>query len=90
MLSTTERDYGAEHQAERRRLQQQMDGGAVFGCASTDCLLPGVPIDKDTLWDLGHTRDRTAWTGPEHRVCNRTEGARRSHQSAGGMTIRTW
>ena len=29
------------------------------------------PIERGDPWDLGHSADRTRWTGPEHRACNR-------------------
>jgi hypothetical protein len=40
-------------------------------CARCDeSIMPG------SSWDLGHTPDRTGWTGPEHSRCNRIAGAK--------------
>lgn len=74
--STSDRGYGAPHQAKRREWEPYVDAGQV-NCHAVICLEevdgrtrrlnPGEP------WDLGHTPDRARWTGPEHRRCNRTE-----------------
>src|SRR5690349_12713723 len=73
--STTERGYGTEHQRERRRLIPivRREGAQ---CQADVCLMPSrfmPPGTQPREWDLGHTLARTAWTGPEHRKCNRTE-----------------
>ncbi len=71
MKSTTDRGYGAAHQRERKKWQRRLDQGAIIGCARC-----GKPISKHDTWDLGHTDDRTAWTGPECVGCNRSVGGR--------------
>jgi len=68
--STTARGYDGKHQAERARWAPLVAQGAAT-CAR--CLRPIAP---GTPWDLGHTDDRTTWTGPEHRRCNRRAGGR--------------
>lgn len=73
--TTTQRGYGADHKAERARWQRRIDRGEQVECHATRCLRPGVPIVRGSEWDMGHTDDRTAWTGPEHRDCNRSAGA---------------
>lgn len=72
MKSTTERGYGAEHQALRRSWKPAVATGRVR-CHAKVCLMPTRLIDPAEPWDLGHTEDRADWTGPEHRTCNRTE-----------------
>lgn len=63
--------YGSAHKSLRERYRHQIDGGAVVLCARCRRrILAGEP------WDLGHTADRTGWTGPEHRRFNRVAGAR--------------
>lgn len=86
-LTTTQRDYGAQHQAERRRWQHVIDteGGAL--CHAVHCLEPSRVIRPGAAWDLGHTPDRTRRTGPEHPRCNRSEGGRRGN--ARPSTLRT-
>lgn len=76
---TTARGYGAEHQALRTRWQPIVDAGQA-NCHATQCLMPIRWIMPGTPWDLGHTEDRTAYTGPEHQRCNRADGGRRRHQ----------
>lgn len=72
--TTTERDYGADHQAERERWRPHVEAGTV-DCHAKRCLHRTRLIRPGTPWDLGHTDDRTTWTGPEHATCNRTAGA---------------
>jgi hypothetical protein len=48
-----------------------------------------------SLVDLGHNADRTAWTGLEHRRCNRGEGASRGNRirrpaAYGWASARRW
>lgn len=68
--TTSSRGYGRDHKAERDRWAPKVDAGLV------DCARCGDPLEPGRPWDLGHTDDRSAWTGPEHRTCNRVAGAR--------------
>ena len=80
--STAERGYGHKHQAERkRRLATWRPGDPCVRC--------GRPmLGPPSMIDLGHTADRTAYTGLEHRHCNRGEGARRGNRQRG--RARAW
>lgn len=73
--STAARGYGSAHQQERERWVPRVDAGGV------DCARCSEPIEPGRPWDLGHNDDRTGWTGPEHRVCNRRAGG------ANGATV---
>ncbi|UVK58466.1 HNH endonuclease [Arthrobacter phage GlobiWarming] len=68
--SRTQRGYDATHDALRKQWAPQVATGAVR------CTRCGKPILAGTPWDLGHTDDRTTWTGPEHAACNRRAGGR--------------
>lgn len=75
MASTTDRGYGAQHKARRRREAKNIKAGGVI------CWRCNQPIPADTppdQWDLGHDdNDRTKYMGPEHVRCNRaTKGHR--------------
>lgn len=78
MASTAQRGYGTDHQRLRAQWQPVVDAGQAH-CHAVVCLLPTRWIAPGSHWDLGHTPDRTAYTGPEHRTCNRSEGARRGN-----------
>ena len=77
MRGTSERGYGPEHQRERARWQPIVDAGQAM-CHAARCLKPTRHIQPGEPWDLGHTPDRTAWTGPEHMRCNRVDGGKRA------------
>jgi hypothetical protein len=79
------RGYGTAHQREKRRLNPIIERDGAMCCARR-CLMPSREIPPGTKsheWDLGHSLDRTRWTGPEHPRCNRSEGATRGNQARG-------
>lgn len=87
MASRTARGYGVAHIKARERYARLIENEGPVRCACTraDCtrhdeLQCPVMLDNDMDWDLGHTDDRTAWTGPECVPCNRGAGARRATQ----------
>jgi hypothetical protein len=91
---TTARGYGAKHQQLRDEWTPKVDAGLV-DCHADTCIEPARHIAPGTEWDLGHTPDRTRWTGPEHRRCNRAEGGRRGAAVTNGQRAtlrhsRTW
>ncbi|MGE3140566.1 MAG: hypothetical protein AB7I08_02770 [Thermoleophilia bacterium] len=70
--STTARGYGWVHQQVRARWAVSVATGRVC------CARCGLPIEPGEPWDLGHDdHDRTRYSGPEHRACNRATAGRR-------------
>ena len=67
--TASQRGYDIRHQAERARWVRYLAQGHTITCAKC-----GRPITSHDTWDLGHTQDRTTWTGPEHAHCNRSAG----------------
>jgi hypothetical protein len=63
-LSTHDRGYGWTHKKTRAALETVVLGGGVT------CARCGQPIIAGEQWHLGHTDDRSAYTGPEHARCN--------------------
>ena len=58
----------------RRRWEVSVRAGVV------NCARCGQLIEAGALWDLGHVDgDRTRWSGPEHRACNRATLGRYGH-----------
>jgi hypothetical protein len=95
---TAARGYGRPHQKLRAKWKPAVDAGQEF-CRNPICLMPYGPrvgrwIPPGTPWHLGHTPDRTAWTGPEHEQCNIADAnRRRAHRprtSPGWFTSRRW
>lgn len=72
MSSTSDRGYGAEHQAIRKALLDQAYGQLCHHC--------GHPMVKGQALDLDHTADRTGYRGFAHASCNRRDGARRGNR----------
>lgn len=81
---TTARGYGNDHQRERDRWEPKVRAGLV-DCHATVCLEQSRAIAPDADWHLGHTPDRTRWTGPEHPLCNTSEGGRRGAAVTNGQ-----
>jgi hypothetical protein len=91
--TTTERGYGAAHQAEKARWQPTIDQGEAR-CAEPICLMPSRVIQPGPDWDLAHDRVNGGYLGPAHPKCNRTEGATyRQHgqqRTANGTPSDAW
>lgn len=63
---TSARGYGHRHQQLRDSLKPAVEAGQMNCARCQQRIAPGEP------WDLGHDDlDRTRYTGPEHRACNR-------------------
>ena len=73
-----QRGYDAEHDRLRRRWRPRVERGTVH-CHARVCVEGLRLILPGQAWDLGHTDDRTAWTGPEHATCNRSAGGKAAH-----------
>ncbi|CAG6392763.1 hypothetical protein NMG29_06595 [Streptomyces cocklensis] len=86
MSSTSDRGYGADHQAIRKVLLDEAYGQPCHHC--------GHPMLKGQALDLDHTADRTGYRGFAHASCNRRDGARRGNarrrRSASLRTSEPW
>ena len=80
--STAERGYGADHEKERAWWAPVVAAGDGW-CHAEFCLYDSRRIPAGSAWDLGHNVQRTAWIGPTHMRCNRSEGARRGNRARG-------
>lgn len=78
--TTTQRGYDTAHKQVRARWQRRLDNGERVVCRSVRCLQPGHLVDPKR-WHLGHTPDRSGWTGPEVPECNLSEGAERGNRT---------
>ena len=78
-VSSTARGYGYQHQQLRAWWKPIVEAGGVL-CHAKTCVMPSRTIEPTEAWHLGHTEDRTRWTGPEHVRCNTSDGARRKNR----------
>jgi len=75
LASSARRGYGQAH----RRLRRLVGLAVTRGGAT--CARCGNPIRPGDSWDLGHDDvDRSRYTGPEHRACNRATAAHDAHR----------
>lgn len=81
--TTTQRGYGHQHQAERkRRLAAYRPGDLCAHCGKPMTYWP-LPVARRYI-DLPHTSDRTRYMpGLAHRACNRRDGAVRGNKMRG-------
>lgn len=82
--------YGRAHQLERERWVKYLAKHDAVDCHAIDCLAPTRTIYNGDPWDLGHNPSGSAWTGPEHPGCNRTEGAIRGNRARETAGIKRW
>jgi hypothetical protein len=73
-----QRGYNWQHDTLRAQWKPRVEAGLV-DCQNPACLMPTRRILLGQDWDLGHTPDRTKWTGPEHAKCNRSAGGKAAH-----------
>lgn len=73
-----QRGYTNEHDRLRARWKPKVEACTVH-CHAIVCIEHVRLILPGQAWDLGHTADRTAWTGPEHATCNRSAGGKAAH-----------
>jgi hypothetical protein len=71
-VATRSREYGRRHKLIRAKFADVVLAGGVRCARCGDLIRPGDP------WDLGHVDgDRSRYSGPEHRRCNRATASRR-------------
>jgi hypothetical protein len=89
--TTTQRGYHYQHQKLRAALLARWQPG-------DPCARCGLPMWHKQRWlngkliaaiHLGHTADRTGYTGLEHDTCNEADGATRGNRMR-GMVRHGW
>jgi hypothetical protein len=75
--------YGRSHRNRRLALALLVAAGCVRCARCGELIRPGEP------WDLGHDDvDRTKYSGPEHRGCNRATAAHRTERKVSRNWLR--
>jgi hypothetical protein len=82
--SRQSRGYDVGHGQQRKAWAPIVARGEAT-CHAVLCLEGSRAIAPRSEWHLGHTPDRTAWTGPEHPRCNTSEGATRGNATRKGL-----
>jgi hypothetical protein len=81
----------AEHQAERKRWQAQLERDGWLDCMQPICLMPSRVIHRGERWHLGHAEDGVTYIGPVHPKCNVVDGAKRGNaRSKSPLTASGW
>lgn len=87
----------AEHRRERARLAKLIDSGHALDCTAKVCLFDRSPIidsngNHDAGLHLGHEDDGINYRGPEHRMCNLHDAAKRANLRSRGVkqTVTRW
>jgi hypothetical protein len=88
---TSLRGYGTRHQKRRSAIAPTVATGTVRCARGAECFFADELADGRKIggfilpgqkWDLGHDdHDRTVYTGPEHRRCNRATAGRHKRRS---------
>ena len=91
--TTAQRGYGNDHVKLRKQLLAAWKPG-------DPCARCGQPIWQLQAYDargrlisaihLGHTDDRTGYTGLEHSTCNEADGARRRNRMYSARLAKGW
>lgn len=68
-----QRGYDAAHDRMRLEVAKLVAKGQAV------CPKCGRPVLPGSEWHLGHTDDRTSWTGAEHAFCNLSAAGKASH-----------
>ena len=76
--NTTEAGYGSGHQRLRAQYARMVEAGDAL-CTAAVCLRPSRIIVPGSEWHLGHLPDRSGYSGPQHALCNTSEGGRRGN-----------
>jgi hypothetical protein len=85
MSSAKARGYDERHRILRRNVQETVERGFAR------CARCGERISPSEPWDLGHDDlDRSKYSGPEHRQCNRATSTHRAQREAQRVPSRSW
>jgi hypothetical protein len=68
-------EYDWAHRQLREHWRSVVEAGEAV-CHAPICKDKSRRIEPGSPWCLGHTADRTGWTGPEHRHCSNQSGLR--------------
>lgn len=101
--TTTERGYGADHRAARRRMEPLVRSGAAVCVRCGRSIVDGKIVQRlksggvrlVSSWVPDHNASRTGYLGPAHARCNASAAAQVGNRSAKRKgrrrpIVRTW